>query len=90
MRTRAIDFVVYNVTDLPRALAFYRDTLGLRFPLGEEATEPGDFWTEFDSPPVALALCAPPSADRRGPPAVRRRVYRAPSPLPARAGSFAS
>ena len=74
MRTRAIDFVVYPVTDLPRALAFYRDTLGLRFPLTEEAAEPGDFWTEFDSPPVALALCAPPSDDWRGPPAVALAV----------------
>jgi predicted enzyme related to lactoylglutathione lyase len=74
MRTRAIDFVVYNVTDMARAVTFYRDTLGLRFPLAEEAVEPGDFWTEFDSPPVALALCTPPSPDWLGPPAVALAV----------------
>ena len=33
MNTRAVDFVVYTVTDMERAVAFYRDTLGVRFPL---------------------------------------------------------
>ena len=55
MKTRAIDFVMYSVPDMEKAYAFYRDTLGLDFPMVEE----GDFWTEFDSPPVAFALCQP-------------------------------
>ncbi|HEU5315695.1 MAG TPA: VOC family protein [Chloroflexota bacterium] len=57
MKTRAIDFVVYAVPDMQQASSFYRDTLGIDFPLVEE----GDFWTEFDTPPVALALCRPKS-----------------------------
>lgn len=52
MKVRAIDFVVINVSDIDRAKAFYRDTLGMDFPL----REPTERWNEFDSPPVALAL----------------------------------
>jgi catechol 2,3-dioxygenase-like lactoylglutathione lyase family enzyme len=52
MRVRAIDFVVVNVSDLERSGAFYRDTLGMDFPLWEDSER----WKEFDSPPVALAL----------------------------------
>lgn len=52
MRVRAIDFVVVNVSDLERSGAFYRDTLGMDFPLWENSER----WKEFDSPPVALAL----------------------------------
>jgi predicted enzyme related to lactoylglutathione lyase len=38
-----VAFTMYPVTDLPRAVAFYRDALGL------EPTEvASDFWTEFD------------------------------------------
>ena len=70
MNTRAIDFVVYTVTDMERAVAFYRDTLGVRFPLIEE----GEFWTELDTPPLALALCAPGEGDWRGTPAAALAV----------------
>ena len=35
--------------------SFHKDTLGLDFQLIEE----GEVWTEFDTPPVALALCQP-------------------------------
>src|SRR5438552_18453692 len=52
MRVRAIDFVVVNVADVDRSMAFYRDTLGVGFPL----TEDGKNWKEFDTPPVAMAL----------------------------------
>ena len=55
MKTKAIDFVVYAVPDMKEAYSFYKETLGIDFPLVEE----GDFWTEFDTPPVALALCQP-------------------------------
>jgi predicted enzyme related to lactoylglutathione lyase len=52
MRVRAVDFVVVNVADLDRSMRFYRDTLGMAFPL----TEDGPRWKELDTPPVALAL----------------------------------
>ena len=55
VKTRALDFVVYSVPDMKEAFAFYRDTLGLDFPLVEE----GETWTEFDSRPIALALHQP-------------------------------
>lgn len=43
MGVSAIAFVMYPVTDVPRAVAFYRDTLGLR-PSGNEAS----YWVEFE------------------------------------------
>jgi catechol 2,3-dioxygenase-like lactoylglutathione lyase family enzyme len=52
MKVRAIDFVVVNVSDMDRSMRFYRDTLGVPFPL----TEDGKNWKEFDTPPVALEL----------------------------------
>ena len=57
MKVKAIDFIMLGVADMDRALRFYRDTLGMDFPLGG-----GGDWREFDSPPVALAL------DADGPP----------------------
>ncbi len=59
MRVRAIDFVVVNVSDLESSKRFYRDTLGMDFPIWED----GPFWQEFDSPPVAFAL----RQDKRSP-----------------------
>ncbi len=44
MSIQAIAFTMYPVTDMPRAVAFYRDALGL--------TQSGlnsDFWVEFDA-----------------------------------------
>jgi catechol 2,3-dioxygenase-like lactoylglutathione lyase family enzyme len=52
MRVRAIDFVEISVADMDRALRFYRDTLGMDFPLWDDSAD----WKEFDTPPVALAL----------------------------------
>jgi predicted enzyme related to lactoylglutathione lyase len=42
MAVRSIAFTMYPVTDMPRAIAFYRDMLGLT-PAGLES----DFWYEF-------------------------------------------
>lgn len=52
MKVRAIDFVVVNVSDVRRAVGFYRDTLGVDFPLWEESPR----WQEFQTAPVAFAL----------------------------------
>jgi predicted enzyme related to lactoylglutathione lyase len=43
MAIRNIAFTMYPVTDMPRAVAFYRDALGLK-----ETDFANDFWTEFD------------------------------------------
>jgi catechol 2,3-dioxygenase-like lactoylglutathione lyase family enzyme len=51
MKVRAIDYIELSVSDMDRAVRFYRDTLGLSFPL-----KGGPDWKEFDSPPVAFAL----------------------------------
>ena len=61
MKVRAIDYVELSVSDMDRALRFYRDTLGMDFPLSGG----GDHWKEFDSPPVALALDVDDSAPGR-------------------------
>ena len=52
MKVRAIDFVATHVRDVNAAVAFYRDILGVpnRFLIEAET------WTEFDTPPVALAI----------------------------------
>ena len=67
---RALDFFVYTVTDMDRAVAFYRDTLGVRTGTLEE----NSFWTELDTRPVALALCSPGDGDWRGTPAAALAV----------------
>jgi len=43
MAAKAIAFTMYPVTDLPRAIAFYKDALEL--PPGELSS---DFWAEFE------------------------------------------
>jgi predicted enzyme related to lactoylglutathione lyase len=43
MAAIGIAFTMYPVTDLPRAVAFYRDALGLR-----QDGLSSDFWVEFD------------------------------------------
>ena len=55
VQTRAVDYVVYGVSDLEKAIPFYRDTLGLPFAYVYEG-----WWAEFDVRPVSLALCGPP------------------------------
>jgi predicted enzyme related to lactoylglutathione lyase len=43
MATTHIAFVMYPVTDMPRAVAFYEETLGLK-----KDGLASDFWVEFD------------------------------------------
>lgn len=60
MQTRAMDFVAYNVADLDRSVAFYRDVLGLKL-----SGQWGDSFAEFEVPPTTLALVVlPPEAQR--------------------------
>ncbi len=55
VQARAIDYVVYNVSDLERSIPFYRDVLGLPFDYVYE-----DVWAEFNVEPISIALCGPP------------------------------
>ena len=43
MASSSIAFTMYPVTDLPRAVAFYRDALGL-----PTTDVQSDYWVEFD------------------------------------------
>lgn len=43
MNVTSIAFTMYPVSDMPRAVAFYRDGLGLR-----EGEHTGEVWVEFD------------------------------------------
>jgi predicted enzyme related to lactoylglutathione lyase len=54
MKVRAVDFVVYNVSNMERAIAFYRDTLGLSLEYQIEGN-----WAEFSVGAVTLGLCGP-------------------------------
>src|SRR5690348_13536195 len=40
---KEVAFVAYSVKDVPRAVAFYRDVVGLR-----PGSMASDYWTEFD------------------------------------------
>jgi predicted enzyme related to lactoylglutathione lyase len=52
MQIRATDFVMFQVSDLARAAAFYRDVLGLR----QEIYSDEYHWAEFDGGNVTLSL----------------------------------
>ena len=52
MRIRGIDFVIFQVSDLARAAAFYRDTLGLP----QEVFSEEDHWAEVNCGNVTLSL----------------------------------
>jgi predicted enzyme related to lactoylglutathione lyase len=52
MPVTRIAFVVYPVSNMARAVAFYRDVLGLK--LDEEAS--GERWGEFDVAGTAFAI----------------------------------
>src|SRR5262249_4116158 len=45
-----VDYVMVNVSDMSRSVAFYRDTIGLRL----KFESPG--WSEFDTGATTLAL----------------------------------
>ena len=59
MKAKAVDFIAYNVNDMDRAEAFYRDTLGLRVlrPRGAPGTRSNGFM-EFDAGGTAIGLTA--------------------------------
>ena len=63
MQSSAVDFVVYGVRDLPRAVAFYHETLGLPV----EGEFPEYRWVEFAAGNVTLAVAEVPAAERRRP-----------------------
>jgi predicted enzyme related to lactoylglutathione lyase len=46
-----VAFVAYSVRDVPRAVAFYRDVVGL-----EPGESFGDHWVEFDIGPTAFGI----------------------------------
>jgi predicted enzyme related to lactoylglutathione lyase len=48
---RALDFVMYNAKDVRKTRAFYQKLFGFR--RGHEWT---DFWSEFDTQPLALCI----------------------------------
>jgi catechol 2,3-dioxygenase-like lactoylglutathione lyase family enzyme len=52
MKIRGTDFVMYQVSDLARAAAFYRETLGLPQEMYSEEWK----WAEFNCGNVTLAL----------------------------------
>lgn len=52
MKTYGVDFVMYQVSDLARAAAFYRETLGLPQTTYSEEWK----WAEFDCGNITLAL----------------------------------
>jgi predicted enzyme related to lactoylglutathione lyase len=54
MKIRGTDFVMYRVSDLGRAVKFYRDVLGLPLELCSEQ----DGWAEFDCGNLTLSLLA--------------------------------
>ena len=57
MKPRAVDFVVYAVSDMDRSEAFYRDVLGLDIEVrrGEPGTRAADFM-EFDAGGTSIAV----------------------------------
>ncbi len=57
MKARAVDFISYAVSDMDRAEAFYRDTLGLEVevPRGEPGTRANGYM-ELDAGGTAIAL----------------------------------
>jgi predicted enzyme related to lactoylglutathione lyase len=51
MTVKGLDHVYYWTSDMDRAVAFYRDAVGLRLTRRE-----GDAWAEFDAGAVRFAL----------------------------------
>lgn len=61
MKILGTDFVWYEVSDLDRSVAFYRDVLGLSLTMLEKDRFE---WAEFDVPPTTLALYSPTTENR--------------------------
>src|SRR5919199_6458331 len=55
MQVRGVDFILLGVSDVERARAFYRDTLGLT-----PAAEWPPYWYEFDAGSTTIAIAKPP------------------------------
>ena len=55
MNPRGVDFFTYQTADMEKAMAFYRDVLGLR-PLGEFRHEGVLSWAEFEAGDACIAL----------------------------------
>jgi len=54
MKIRGTDFVMFQVTDLPKAARFYRETLGLTQEVYSDSEDGG--WAEFNCGNVTLSL----------------------------------
>jgi catechol 2,3-dioxygenase-like lactoylglutathione lyase family enzyme len=68
IKIKDIAFTAYPVTDIPRARAFYKDTLGLTETKAEDFGG-GNWWIEYDIGHGTLALhtFSKPSGDKTGP-----------------------
>jgi len=55
MKVRGADFVLYQVSDMDRSIAFYRDVLGMEL----EGHFEEFAWAEFKAEPTTLALFDP-------------------------------
>lgn len=62
MKIRGTDFVLYHVSNLGRAVEFYRDVLGLPLEIRSDEYQ----WAEFNCGNVTLALQASPHLLRTG------------------------
>ncbi|MDE1940782.1 MAG: VOC family protein [Patescibacteria group bacterium] len=50
MKIRGVDYFFYNVSDIKKSLAFYRDVMGL------EVTDEQEKWAEFDCGNLTLGI----------------------------------
>jgi catechol 2,3-dioxygenase-like lactoylglutathione lyase family enzyme len=68
IKIKEIAFTAYPVTDIPRARAFYGNTLGLKETHAMDFGD-GKWWIEYDIGPGTLALTnyTKPAADHNGP-----------------------
>ncbi len=58
MEARGVDFFAYQTGDMSKAVAFYRDLLGLE-PIGQFEDEGRLIWAEFEVGGVCIALHPP-------------------------------
>ena len=63
MEVRALDFICYEVSDMAKSIAFYRDVIGLKLAWHEEDYD----WAEFELSPTTLALYTPQKMEKRPP-----------------------
>jgi catechol 2,3-dioxygenase-like lactoylglutathione lyase family enzyme len=58
LNAKSIDFIVYEVSDVGKSVAFYRDILGLDFQYFNDEAD----WSEFLVGETTIALCGPGAA----------------------------